>query len=152
MDNISKMFIYGTVKRKGLCRENADIAEDEILDAIYDALEEKGYELEVATNYVENNFSIENRQKRDQRLIDANNINWNGFHLTAAFAESVEVILNQQKEIKLDKPDSKPKIVPPRIGELKPIREEKRSYRVNPCDGCWSYGSMSCSNECPYGE
>lgn len=136
MDNISKMFIYGTVRKKGLCMENADLAEDEILDTIYDALEKKGYELELATNYVENNFSVENRQRREQRLIDANNIDWNGFSLTAAFAESVEVVLSHQKEIK---PDSKPKNVSRKVEESKRTVE-----RYDPCYSCMFANTVYC--------
>lgn len=150
MDNNSKIFIYGTIGKNGLCKENADFSEDDILDSIYSVLEERGYEVEVTASYEENYSSINNNQKRKQRLIDANNIDWNGMSVNEAFVESMEIVLNHQKEIKINNFTDNSKIAPHRTGEL--LSCEPMFHNSNPCEGCSSFGSSSCRNECPYGE
>lgn len=147
MDNISKIFIYGTLKKTGLCRENAEVIEDEVIDTIYEVLEAKGYELAITANYVENNFNVESRQRRERRLIDANNLDWSGFNLTEAFAESVEAILNQQKEVKLNQIDGEIKNKPPKLGFVSEQRDP--DMWKNPCDGCNPiFGCDECSRRC----
>lgn len=123
-------------------------AEDTLKEQLETLFQNFGYNaVEVSTQYEENNLDVANPEKRPERLIDANNINWSGMFYTAAFAEMLELVLQNQKA------------VPPRYKELNnsndSLNHSGEYYRgyyddygatYDPCDGC---SGMLCA-ECLY--
>lgn len=150
--NRPKIIFYGAAKSEKIhdIFEINDEQVQKIKDIIENVFEACGYEIELDINIEENSMVVGSKEKREQRLIDSNNIDWRGFHLTAAFAEFMEHVLNKQKEVTLN--DKKPR------GNSTQDRGSYESYNFfseedyDPCHGCASFGSSGCRNDCPYGD
>ena len=86
-------------------------------------------------------FAFDPRERKPQRLIDANNISLNGLICPDGFEEFLKLVLDRQKT-------AEPKTIRNEVANA----DSSSFYESDdPCDGCGCFGSAGCQNECPYG-
>lgn len=139
--NDGKYFVYIVISNKKGCTSGITKEEtQEIKEKLINFLEKFEYEFEIDALF-ECDVNTKKIEQKSQRLIDANNIDWNGLLYSEALKENVDFLLSRQKEIiKNNYYDGFD------CGYLL----SSTLKCDDPCENCKAIGTLSCQNECPY--
>ncbi len=96
MDENCKLVIMGSIE----CNENSEYESERICEIIESILKFAGYDSSIFCTFQKG--KVNHNKKRNIRLIDGNNIDWNGTVHSQGFYDAVEYLINQQRTVDLN--------------------------------------------------